>query len=374
MNILIYGLANSFGGVESIVCSIIKKLPEYVYVSLLLSKESECQYLNYIGKCRNIRIFYISSWGKSRMSFIKDIKDIVKKNKFDYFWYNACVMSNYDAIRIVKKYSSAKIITHSHGTSLEERNIIKKYILLLLHYINRRRFLHSVDYPCMCSKKSGEWFYGKSFLIKNIVYELHNGVSTDKFKFDEDIRYRYRQKFKIRKDDYVLLHVGRLTAVKNQKYIIDILYHLLKKNTNYKLIFVGDGELKKELELYVESKKLKDFVFFMGFRNDPEIFYSVADAFLLPSFHEGLPVSVIEAQSSGLTCYISDTITKEVDILGNVKFLSIKNDPFCWANLIHSNTNCKENRWKSFLSVREKQYDINDVCYSFIKYLVGNDK
>ena len=81
---------------------------------------------------------------------------------------------------------------------------------------------------------------------------------------------------------------------------------------------------------------IDDSVIFTGVRSDIFELLNAFDLFIMPSFYEGLPVSVIEAQASGLKCLLSDTITKEVDITGNVEFMSLEKSPKEWAEKIVS--------------------------------------
>ena len=102
------------------------------------------------------------------------------------------------------------------------------------------------------------------------------------------------------------------------------------------LILVGDGDLKNEILEKTNKMKIDDSVIFTGVRSDISEFLNAFDLFIMPSFYEGLPVSVIEAQASGLKCLLSDTVTKEVDITGNVEFMSLEKSPKEWAEKIVS--------------------------------------
>lgn len=105
---------------------------------------------------------------------------------------------------------------------------------------------------------------------------------------------------------------------------------------NAVLILVGDGDLKNEILEKTNKMNIDDSVIFTGVRSDIFELLNAFDLFIMPSFYEGLPVSVIEAQASGLKCLLSDTITKEVDITGNVEFMSLEKSPKEWAEKIVS--------------------------------------
>ena len=99
---------------------------------------------------------------------------------------------------------------------------------------------------------------------------------------------------------------------------------------------MGNG---KNFEFVKEKVKLLDLenkVIMTGVRDDVNEILQTFDMFVFPSIYEGLPVSVIEAQASGLKCLLSDTVTKEVDITGNVEFMSLEKSPKEWAEKIVS--------------------------------------
>lgn len=72
-------------------------------------------------------------------------------------------------------------------------------------------------------------------------------------------------------------------------------------------------------------------VLFLGNRGDVWNYYQAMDLFLFPSLYEGLPGTVLEAQTSGLPCLVSDSITKEVKITDLVEFFPLKETAEEWA-------------------------------------------
>ena len=98
-----------------------------------------------------------------------------------------------------------------------------------------------------------------------------------------------------------------------------------KLDHKYKLIIVGDGELKQDLENSIKEKGIQNRVIMVSKTDKPEDFYNAFDIFLLPSLYEGLPVVGVEAQINGLTCLFSSNITKETKIIENCYFLDNSN-------------------------------------------------
>lgn len=369
---LVYGLSNGVGGVESIVLNMCKILSMHHTFDLLIST-GECAYQDVFEKYPSISRLNATAWGASRRQFREDVTNILKQAKYDYVWFNGCIMSNLDLWILTKKYSSAKTIAHSHGSSFEEKNKIKRIILLLLHYLNRPKFNRLTDIPCMCSIKSGEWFYGKEYMCMHSVFMINNGIKADSFKYDEAVRSKYREKLGIEKDTYVLFHAGRLTQVKNQKFIIDIMYHLKNKRDNALLLIAGSGPLKTELELYAHTLGLGDYIKFLGNRTDVAQLYQAADCFVLSSFHEGFPVTLIEAQTSGLPCFVSKNVTTEVKVCENVHFLDIVTQTASdWADCIVNNIQKNNDRHTSYLAVINRKFLIEQVCEDFVSHLIMN--
>ena len=105
---------------------------------------------------------------------------------------------------------------------------------------------------------------------------------------------------------FVFLTVGRLVLVKNISLQIKAMLEVVKKHPNVELWIVGDGPERKKLELKIKNLKLQNYIKLLGWQNNPEEFYSQADAFLLTSDYEGWGMAVVEAASYGLPIIMTD--------------------------------------------------------------------
>ena len=108
---------------------------------------------------------------------------------------------------------------------------------------------------------------------------------------------------------------------------------MLKVCPNAKLLLIGDGPYLFNIKRSVSELRIEDSVFFLGRRNDVPQLLQAMDCFVLPSRFEGLPIVGVEAQAAGVPCIVSDAITRELNINGLVRFVSLR-DKDKWVNSI----------------------------------------
>jgi colanic acid/amylovoran biosynthesis glycosyltransferase len=127
--------------------------------------------------------------------------------------------------------------------------------------------------------------------------------------------------FRFVPEPFEVLCVGRLVAAKGQHILIDAIDRLVQKDFCIRLRLVGDGPERQPLELEVRRRGLSKHVIFEGSVNQDRIgeFYRAADAFVLASFAEGVPVVLMEAMATEIPCVatyvggIPQLIQNEVD-------------------------------------------------------------
>lgn len=239
----------------------------------------------------------------------------------------------------------------------------------------KQRILHRAFYflPRMIpnvkiapSIKAAEYTFGKGNVKKGKVNFLQNGLSVDDFTFNEEIRNSLRHEFSL-EDKFVVGHIGRFSAQKNHRFLVDIFKEILKQKENALLLLVGgNGELLEETKVYVDELGLCDKVLFLGNRSDVPKLLSAFDVLVFPSLFEGMPNVVIEAQAAGLPCLISDTITYEADITGLVKYFPLEKSAKDWADeaLLQSKSFERKSYSKEFY---DAGYTIEAVTEKFIQ-------
>lgn len=217
-------------------------------------------------------------------------------------------------------------IAHAHATEIPVglKNEVKKLIRPMIKYA-------ATDY-WGCSDAAGRFYFSEKRWNK--ANELiHNAINVENFTFNEANRRRIRAQYGFG-DQFVIGHVGRLMAQKNQKKLLDVFAEVHRRNPHTQLVIIGTGELENKLRQQTRELGIEDSVTFTGVLGNVNEWYSVFDAFVMTSLYEGLPVVAIEAQAADLPCILTDTITPEVRITKNVQFLGLHDQPLKWAKAI----------------------------------------
>ena len=140
--------------------------------------------------------------------------------------------------------------------------------------------------------------------------------------------------------------------------MIEILKNLKEKGKDAKLLILGEGEERANLEKLVNEYSLNKAVILYGVTQDVAEWLSAFDIYMMTSLTEGLPISAVEAQANGLICLLSDRIPADVDITPDVYHLSMDQGAEPWAEMI-SNMQLKsaEERARGEKNIAEAGFD-----------------
>lgn len=219
-------------------------------------------------------------------------------------------------------------ISHSHATSYTVGGWLKTIRNKMMHCIGRR---FVTDFFA-CGDEAGLFMFGEDRMNSHRYYKMRNAIRIDLFTMNKKKREMLRLSHGW-KDDYVIACVGSLTTRKNQSFLVSMMPELIRRITNVRLILIGEGPARSELETMIENLGLQDNCCLLGISDRVPDYLSAIDCYALPSLMEGLPISVIEAQVAGLPCLLSDCITREVDITGLCYYISLEN-PEKWISTI----------------------------------------
>lgn len=286
---------------------------------------------------------------------------LLKKEKYDVLYYNTS--SPWEIVKyIVPMWLSRpkNVIIHSHNSDTLTHNIVR----FVASKISRIIINGIVDYRLACSDKAAEWIFGEN----REFIQINNGIEVEKYAFNENVRNKIRSEYGFSKETLVFGNVGRIEGQKNPVYLVDIFEAIHKLNEKSVLMLVGNGNMTNEIKSYVKRKGLEQAVIFTGPKNNANELYQAFDGFLLPSLFEGLPIAGVEAQTAGLLCFFSDTISRKADITGNVRFLSIEKSPEEWAKTVILELENYSRKDQSE-AVKRAHFDIKDLVRDVEKVL-----
>lgn len=173
----------------------------------------------------------------------------------------------------------------------------------------------------------------------------------------------------------LLLFVGRLTEKKGVEFLIKSMPEILKKHPKAKLMIIGSGELEKKLKDLTIQLKLADRILFMGPLTNSKLaqYYATADIFIAPSIiahsgdREGLPVTILEALSSGTKVVFSKFIDQDLaKDFSNVYTIREKNSDDL-ARIV--NEALKRKKESSDLKLFNKMFDWNSIVKKYLKFM-----
>lgn len=308
---------------------------------------------------------YVLSYRNSNpVRYVYELTKIIKRGKYQVVHVHGC-SATMAVEMLAAKLARVKVrISHSHNTKCDHVKADK---------ILRPFFDKWCNVGFACGKEAGEWMFPrKSFSV------ITNGIDLEKFQFNSNVRKEMRERYSL-DGKFVIGHVGRFSKQKNHEKLLDIFSTASKTIPNAKLVLIGDGELRTEIQERVQNEKLD--VFFVGLSDEVENWLQAMDMSVFPSLFEGLPLGLVEAQAAGLPCVLSDTISPDTAITDLVKFVSLEASAEKWVDVI-TVLKGKFDRFERIdfvkKQIREAHFDIKvncvDLCRLYEKLVANGGK
>lgn len=365
--ILIYGMLDGIGGVERYVLNLSasaeRPAERYGYIILGSKTPYEAEL-----KAYGVEYFFLTPKDVHLRKNIAETRELFKRLRpaYDTIYINTSGL--FYPIPYLFAYNEGyRIILHSHlhlHLHLHLHSKLSEIMKYSIHYFNRSWINRLAVQRLACSTPAAEWLFGRLAKTAKIV---PNAIDLDKFRFRAEVRSARRAEFQLSEDTILLGNVGRLSQLKNQRFLLEILKVCKTQGNKVKLLLVGDGEDEEMLKHAAEQDQITEDVIFYGRSDRPQELLCAMDCFVIPSLREGFPFTLVEAQASGLPCFASKEISKEVNVSGNVTFLSLEDRPDQWAERL-MNANLK--RYDCMELLREKGYDVHGMeerVYNLLK-------
>lgn len=356
---LVYGLTS--GGIENYSVNLFKHLDKKNIEIDFIVKFSKHEFLDDEFFAAGGKKVALNIENKGKLAYlINTIR--VAKSGYNVGYFNLSEPSAVFKYPLICRLVGIKnIIIHSHNSSEDSSNFIK----LIINWISRKLINRISSVKLACSDKAALWMFGST----NDFVLINNGIEVDKYVYNNNVRKKIRDELLCNDNTVLLGHVGRFVKQKNHFFLIDIFEQFLKLNSNSKLLLIGVGPFFDKAKDRVKTKKLDDKVIFLGEKHNVNDYLQAMDAFLLPSLYEGLPVSGVEAQASGLKCFFSSSISKDTKITDNVEFINLSKGAEYWAKKIFENIHYI--RINQRQTIIDKGFDIETTSKIIENFILG---
>ena len=315
----------NLGGAESRVMDCYRNMDRSkVQFDFLIHAGKEQHYEEEVKKLGG-RIYRIPRFkAYNYFSYKKEVKKFFRQHSDFHAVHGHMTSTAAIYLPIAKKQGIPMTIAHARSAGVDQG--IKGKLTLFF----RRNLEKKTDYCFTCSALAGEAVFGKEAMDSGRVQILPNAIEASNYTFRKEVREKIRKELGI-EDQFIIGHVGRFSFMKNHKFLLEVFHEFEKKHSNSILLLLGQGECMEEIRRLAKEKQLENKVIFTGNKRNVSDYYQAMDCFIFPSVFEGLPGTVVEAQSAGLPCIISDSITEEVLLTPLAESLSLKKTAEEWA-------------------------------------------
>ncbi|HOO07067.1 MAG TPA: glycosyltransferase [Ruminococcus sp.] len=364
IKVLHYAPGFRSGGIESRLLDWYRNIDrsKIQFVLIKLNNEDDTEnmreFLRLGGKHYNLPSFTL----KNYIAFSKGIKKIIKEEKIDVVHVHD-VNSGYFVLKIAKALGVKCRILHSRTTEYlpNEKNLWIKKILKGKSYKYANHYF-------ACSYEAGIWGIGEE--RKDEVIVIKNGIQTNYYQYDENIRHKIRRELNV-ENKKVIGSIGRLSPQKNIPYLLNIFNLLSQKHDDYVLVLVGEGNRKPIID-FIKEHGLEDKVILTGERKNVWDYYMAFDIFVGTSLYEGFGTTAIESQATGLPTILS-TGFPEVVVLSNLTNRLSFDDANQWVSLIEAKIG-KRNYHQGMESVISSGYSAESVAKYLQDFYEKNSK
>ena len=259
-------------------------------------------------------------WSKSYLTALNQFFDDHSEYKIVHV-HQDCLSAI--ILKAAKNHGIPVRIAHSHSAN-QDKNL--KYPVKLWY---KRYIPKYATNLFACGREAGDWMFGGA------PYQvLNNAIDAAAYTYNPEKRAKVRKQL-VLTDELVVGHVGRFSQPKNHPFLLKIFAALLKKEPNAVLLLVGGGDDMPKIQAKAQELGIAERVRFLGVRSDVADLMQAMNVFVFPSLYEGLPVTMVEAQASGLPCLISDKVPLECILIKElVEAIPLSESPNIWAKKI----------------------------------------
>ena len=349
--VLIVGMTFEVGGRETFVMDLYRHLDRSKIQFDFLNNDST-RPLAFEDEIRALggRIFTMPMAREAPLLHYMALRRLFRDNSFAAVYYHANnFIRNADVFRKAKEYGVPLRLLHSHNSAnWGDETLLQRMSQKYAAAQGKRCITHRLS----CSQAAGEWMFGRDAGFRVVK----NGVDTLKFDYSPELRNAVRAREGVGRC-VVYGTVGRVTDVKNSLFLVDIFSEIHARQPDSVFWHVGGGPREQQMREKICALGLEDSYFLLGRQSRVADYLNGMDLFLLPSVFEGFPLTLVEAQDSGLHCLVSDCVTTDVNLTGNIRYLPLDRGAAQWAETAIEMASSAGSRCSCRELLIEKGYD-----------------
>jgi len=275
------------GGLPKVASTLILKFADEYDISIITLFHYQEKY-PYKGKYFTLKVKNYYTGAITKLIYLqKLIKSISPDIIISFMFYTSFWII---PIMYLFKINAPLIISvNSNPDSQYKKKIYFKYLLKFLFPLKKVTAIVPV------SKELKTVLAQKYRISKLKMIPIYNGVNIEKIKQMALEKIDNHEKIFNNPNIIKFITVGRLSAEKGHKYLIEAFTKVLKEIPNSKLFIIGEGKTRIQIEKMIQDRNLNNSVSLMGFLQNPYNYISRSDIFVLPSLSEGLPYALSEA-------------------------------------------------------------------------------
>jgi len=355
------------GGMESLLMTMYRNIDRNkIQFDFAVHTTEKCLYDDEIIALGG-KFFRFPMMRKNPWQYRKAWDNFWKKHKDEYsaFHFHSPTFANVIAMKSAKSHGVPIVIAHCHNTHAARGKL--QFIHDIVHKSHSKHMERYATHFFACSEPAAVWGFGPDY---QKVFIMKNGIDLSKFSYDGKVRQQFREKLSL-EDKFVVGNVARLAIAKNQSFLLDIFFELKKIKKNAMLMLVGDGPDKDSLTEKAKQLDIESDIVWAGPQKEIVGFLSAMDCFVFPSLHEGLGISLVEAQAMGIPTLTSkNRVPEEVKMSKYLEFLSLDLDAKEWAEKI-SNIDLPLGGY-THDAVRRAGYNITDIVEKYSEFILSN--
>lgn len=256
-----------------------------------------------------VALIYLTGKNEQELRIAKEVKTQglnMKKNPVSF------VRAQCNMVKFIQMWEPDVIhsqMTHANLFCRLLRLRKKIRFLVCTEHTNRIRYIRLLllrltdflsDLNTNVSKEATQYFIRQKAFTICKSRTVYNGIDLKKFIPCKEKTAMLRKHYGFEENDFVFLNVGRLVPAKNQLSLIMVFHSLSSEYSNVKLLLVGEGILRGELERYITELGLERLVVLAGSQQNITDYYNAADCFVLSSAWEGFGIVLAEAMACEL--------------------------------------------------------------------------